>query len=87
MADNKDLNIAADVEQERIEPNSHTAQIESAVYAEKVPEKHDDALDFLRNQVDRDFTYTDEEATRVRWKIDLFLMPLVCSVIATNSTH
>lgn len=77
MADNKDMSIGAAHEAEHIQPDIHTAQIESAVFAEKVPEKHDDALDFLRSKVERDFVYTDEEAKRVRWKIDLFLMPMV----------
>jgi hypothetical protein len=53
--------------------------IDGNIFSEKVPTKHDDALDFLRSTGDDNFTYTDKEAKRVRWKIDLYLMPLVCN--------
>lgn len=44
---------------------------------EKVPSKADDALDFLRAAETDDFAFTKSEAVKVRWKIDLILMPLV----------
>ncbi|KAL7782925.1 major facilitator superfamily domain-containing protein [Trichoderma ceciliae] len=47
------------------------------VFHKDVQTNHDDALDFLRATGDQTFAYTDQEAKRVRWKIDLMLMPLV----------
>lgn len=61
----------------RTEPRD-VHHIDGTIFSEKVPTKHDDALDFLRSTGDNNFTYTDKEATKVRWKIDLYLMPLVC---------
>ncbi|KAL6908790.1 major facilitator superfamily domain-containing protein [Trichoderma evansii] len=46
------------------------------VFIKKAQTDHDDALDFLQATGDHAFTYTDKEASSVRWKIDLMLMPL-----------
>lgn len=47
------------------------------VFINKSQTDRDDALDFLQSTGDHAFTYTDKEATMVRWKIDLMMMPLV----------
>lgn len=62
-------------------------QIDGHIFSGKVPTKHDDALDFLRSTGDDNFTYTDQEATKVRWKIDLYLMPLVSIDIGHESPY
>ena len=59
--------------------------IDGHLFSDKVPTKHDDALDFLRSTGNDNFTYTDDEARKVRWKIDLYMMPLVRPVVATSS--
>jgi hypothetical protein len=62
------------------EPEIQEGQVhrmDSVVFSDKVPEKHDAALDFLRSTGDHEFTYTEHEATKVRRKIDFILMPLV----------
>lgn len=58
--------------------------IDATLFSGKVPTKHDDALDFLRSTGDDNFTYTDKEAKKVRWKIDLYLMPLVSPCRSTG---
>ncbi|KAF2095306.1 MFS general substrate transporter [Rhizodiscina lignyota] len=58
--------------------------VDTGEFTEKAPEQHDEALDFLRSAGDDSFTYTDHEATKVRWKIDLFLMPLLVVTFVLN---
>jgi hypothetical protein len=77
MADTKDQPVQTHVSAEPEIQEEQVHRIDSVVFSDKVPEKHDEALDFLRSTGDHDFTYTEQEATKVRWKIDFILMPLV----------
>lgn len=60
-----------------VEESDGVHHIGDNVFIKKAQTDHDDALDFLQASGDQAFTYTDKEATSVRWKIDLMLMPLV----------
>jgi hypothetical protein len=40
---------------------------------------YDDAADIFADTAEM-FHYTEEEANRVRWKVDLILLPAVCSI-------
>lgn len=65
-----------------IEAQANDATVDDVgnkIFTEKVPTKHDDAIDFLRSAGDENLSFSEQEAIRVRWKIDLLLMPLVCS--------
>lgn len=76
MAD-KEMGAAPQEHIEETGPEqSHVHTVAAHTFAEKAPENHDDALDFLR-ATDEGFTYTDKEARRVKWKIDLILMPML----------
>lgn len=41
-----------------------------------MPSSHDNALDIFDGRPE-EFVYTSKEATRVRWKIDLIMLPMV----------
>jgi len=51
--------------------------VDTAIFTEKAPDQHDNALDFLRSTGETSFTYTENEAIKVRWKVDFLIMPLV----------
>lgn len=69
----------ADISHIETQPHDATVNdVGNKIFTEKVPTKHDDAIDFLRSSGDENLSFSEQEATRVRWKIDLLLMPLVC---------
>lgn len=68
-----------DISHIETQPNNTTVDdVGGKIFTEKVPTKHDDAIDFLRSSGDENLSFSEQEAIRVRWKIDLLLMPLVC---------
>jgi ACS family allantoate permease-like MFS transporter len=60
-----------------VEQSGDVHHVGDNVFIKKSQTDRDDALDFLQSTGDQSFDYTDKEATMVRWKIDLMLMPLV----------
>ena len=81
---NKETGLSTMASHEEI--HTGVQHVDARLFSEKVPTKHDDALDFLRSTGDQDFTYTDHDAVKVRWKIDFLLMPLVCNKCGQGST-
>lgn len=76
MASDKNAINSAHHDELVVEP-SDVHRIGEDLFTKKLHKHHDDALDFLQTTEDQNFTYTDQEASSVRWKIDLMLMPLV----------
>ncbi|KAL7927975.1 major facilitator superfamily domain-containing protein [Trichoderma austrokoningii] len=67
-----------------VEQSDGVYRVADNVFINKSQTNHDDALDFLQSTGDHDFTYTDKEATMVRWKIDLMMMPLLLGTYTLN---
>ena len=59
--------------------NLHIIDTKTAI--KTAGESHDDALDYLQKNGEDLETFTNEEANRVRWKIDLILMPMVSETL------
>lgn len=59
------------------ENGGHSIDIGAITQSDKSTQMADDALDYLRGQGNQTITFTDAEALKVRWKIDLILMPQV----------
>jgi hypothetical protein len=64
------------VERTTEDDNVHNVNT-SNIFKKTAAKGHDEALDYLAQDSGDVFTYTDKEASIVRWKIDLLLMPLV----------
>lgn len=76
MASDKNATNSTHHDELVVQP-SDVHQIGEGLLDKKLHKHHDDALDFLKATEDQNFTFTDQEASSVRWKIDLMLMPLV----------
>ncbi|KAL7930652.1 major facilitator superfamily domain-containing protein [Trichoderma chlorosporum] len=69
---------------ELVAESADIRHITENLFTVKKNEHHDDALDFLQSTEDQNYSYTDQEAIRVRWKIDLMLMPLLLGTYTLN---
>ncbi|KAL7781774.1 major facilitator superfamily domain-containing protein [Trichoderma afarasin] len=83
MASDKNAINSAHHDELVVEP-SDVHRIGEDLFTKKLHKHHDDALDFLQNTEDQNFAYTDQEASSVRWKIDLMLMPLLLGTYTLN---
>jgi len=84
MADPNEKSTPTHVSAEPEIQEGQVHRINLEIFNKNVPEKHDQALDFLRSTGDQEFTYTEREANKVRWKIDFLLMPVLVVTFALN---
>ncbi|KAL6806286.1 major facilitator superfamily domain-containing protein [Trichoderma sp. SZMC 28013] len=83
MASDKNATNSTHHDELVVQP-SDVHQIGEGLLDKKLHKHHDDALDFLKATEDQNFTFTDQEASSVRWKIDLMLMPLLLGTYTLN---
>ncbi|RFU28963.1 hypothetical protein B7463_g7369, partial [Scytalidium lignicola] len=75
---------------EKKKTGADISRVETNIVAEEtasekvVTRDHDDALDLFRGEDIDSFEYTEKEASAVRWKIDLIILPLLTITYALN---
>jgi MFS transporter, ACS family, allantoate permease len=69
--------------EEKTVPMTHVHELSTKVLTKQTDGQYDIALSFLRDQDPDALQYTDEEARRVLWKLDLTILPMmtICFVL------